>query len=116
MESAATRAVHADPARARRDCLEVLDHWERVGDWSQQWIALRYVVRLLVRVGAAEDAVALHAALVAAGKPSPLDGARLTGLARDLGDERYAAAATTGSRLSGSAIVALARAALTRRS
>jgi predicted ATPase/DNA-binding SARP family transcriptional activator len=115
MESAATRAVHADPERACRDCLDVLDHWERVGDWSQQWIALRYVVRLLVRVGAAEDAVALHAALVAAGRPSPLDGARLTGLAHALGDERYATATATGSRLSGSAVVAHARAALARR-
>ncbi|TWF77231.1 putative ATPase [Pseudonocardia hierapolitana] len=112
MESAATRAVHADAARACRDFLDVLDHWERVGDWSQQWIALRYVARLLARGGAAEDAVALHAALVAAGKPSPLDAARLADLARAVGDERYADATAIGSRLSGSAVVAHARAAL----
>ena len=50
----------------------MLDHWDRVGDWTQQWLNLRYVVRLLVRLGADEDAVVLHHSLVAAGKPSPL--------------------------------------------
>jgi predicted ATPase/DNA-binding SARP family transcriptional activator len=114
MEGAATRAVHADPGRACRDFLGVLDHWERVGDWSQQWIALRYVVRLLVRLDAAEDAVALHGALRAAGKPSPLYGPRLADLARGLGDERYAAAVAAGSKLSGPAVVARARAGLAR--
>ena len=79
--------MHDDPGRACRDFLSVLDHWERVGDWSQQWIALRYVVRLLARVDAAEAAVTLHAALGASGRPSPLDAARL---GRVLGDERYA--------------------------
>ena len=52
MEAAATRAVHGDPARAARDFVDVLDHWDRVGDWSQQWLNLRYVTRFLVRTGA----------------------------------------------------------------
>jgi predicted ATPase/DNA-binding SARP family transcriptional activator len=72
MEAAATRAVHGDPAEAARALVTVLDHWERVGDSTQQWLNLRYVARLLQRVGAADDAAALHACLVAAGKPSPL--------------------------------------------
>lgn len=72
MEAAATRAVHGDPAEAARALVTVLDHWERVGDSTQQWLNLRYVARLLQRVGAADDATALHACLVAAGKPSPL--------------------------------------------
>jgi hypothetical protein len=50
----------------------VLDHWDRVGDWSQQWLNVRYVARFLVRVGAQDDAVALHRALMAAGRLSPL--------------------------------------------
>lgn len=50
----------------------MLDHWDRVGDWSQKWLNLRYVTRFLLRVGADEDAVALHRALVRAGKQSPL--------------------------------------------
>jgi predicted ATPase/DNA-binding SARP family transcriptional activator len=73
MEAAATRAVHGDPAVAARALVEVLDHWDRVGDWTQQWLNLRYVVRLLIRVGAHDEAWTLHRCLVAAGKPSPLD-------------------------------------------
>ena len=72
MEAAATRAVHGDPTRAARALIEVLDHWDRVGDWSQQWLNVRYVARFLARMGAQDDAVNLHHALVAAGRPSPL--------------------------------------------
>lgn len=73
MEAAATRAVHRDPVEAARAFVEVLDHWDRVGDWTQQWLNLRYIVRLLVRLRADSDAVALHQMLAAAGKSSPLD-------------------------------------------
>jgi hypothetical protein len=115
MEAAATRAVHGDDtARASRALIEVLDHWDRVGDWSQQWLNLRYVVRLLARLDAAEDAVVLHHTLVAAGKPSPLDDTRLAALASDLGDERFASAARRGSDLSRSAAVLHAKAGLAR--
>jgi hypothetical protein len=72
MEAAATRAVHGDPAVAARALVAVLAHWDRVGDSTQQWLNLRYVVRLLQRVDAAADAATLHGHLVAAGKPSPL--------------------------------------------
>jgi predicted ATPase/DNA-binding SARP family transcriptional activator len=74
MEAASTRGVHGDPSRAASDFIVVLDHWDRVGDWSQQWLNLRYVTRLLARLGADEDAAILHGALVAAGKPSPMVG------------------------------------------
>lgn len=72
MEAAATRAVHGDPPSAARALIEVLDHWDRVGDWSQQWLNVRYVARFLTRMGAHDDAVALHHALVAVGRLSPL--------------------------------------------
>ena len=72
MEAAATRGVHGDAARACAEFLDVLDHWDRVGDWTQQWLNLRYITRLLARLGADDDALALHRCLVAAGKPSPL--------------------------------------------
>lgn len=116
MEAAATRAVHADPVAAARAFLSVLDHWDRVGDWTQQWLNLRYVVRLLARLGADDDTVVLHHCLVAAGRPSPLDPARLASLADDLGDGRFAAAARLGSGLGGAAAVLQARAALARHS
>jgi len=100
MEAAATRAVHGDPATAARLFINVLDHWDRVGDWSQQWLNLRYVARLLVRVGAHDDAVALHRALVSAGRPSPLS------------DDGFVSPA--GSFTGGAAAVALARSTLAR--
>ena len=115
MEAAATRAVHGDDtARACRALIEVLDHWDRVGDWSQQWLNLRYVVRLLVRLDAAEDAVVLHHGIVATGRSSPLDAGRLATLAADLGEERFAAAALRGSALTRSAAVLYAKASLAR--
>jgi predicted ATPase/DNA-binding SARP family transcriptional activator len=73
MEAAATRAVHGDPGDAAGAFLAVLDHWDRVGDSTQQWLNLRYVARLLLRAGAGPDAATLHGFLTAAGKPSPLD-------------------------------------------
>jgi tetratricopeptide (TPR) repeat protein len=114
MEAAATRAVHGDPRSGSRAFLEVLDHWDRVGDWTQQWLDLRYVVRLLVRLGCREDAVVLHHALLAAGKPSPLSGARAAGLLDGPAGPRSAAAAASGSALSPEGAVALARACLSR--
>jgi predicted ATPase len=101
MEAASTRAVHGDPATAAEALIEVIDHWDRVGDWSQQWLNLRYVTRYLVRVGADGDALALHRALVDAGKGSPLD----PGDVARLGVRR-------GRPLAGPEAVALARSAL----
>lgn len=101
MEAAATRAVHGDPAVAARALIEVLDHWDRVGDWTQQWLNLRYVVRLLSRVGATTEAAELHRYLVAAGKPSPLDESG-----------KSSAAAPSNPALSGGEAVDLARVTL----
>jgi predicted ATPase/DNA-binding SARP family transcriptional activator len=83
MEAAATRAVHGDPATAATLFIEVVDHWDRVGDWSQQWLNLRYVTRLLLRLGADDDAIVLHDALCKAGKASPLSEAYVSGLTED---------------------------------
>ena len=112
MEAAATRAVHGDPATAARMFIEVLDHWDRVGDWTQQWLNLRYVTRLLVRLGADDDAVVLHHALVKAGKPSPLGAAQLADLADRLGEDRFDA--LSESVASGAEAVARARSTLGR--
>ena len=58
----------AAPETIDRELTAVIGHWERVGDWSQQWLNLRYVARLLERVGDREDALVLHRALHAAGR------------------------------------------------
>lgn len=107
MEAAATRGVHGDPAVAAAAFVRVLDHWERVGDRTQQWLNLRYVVRLLVRPGADADAVALHGSLVAAGRPSPLDDRRLAALLDGAAGPRFAAAAARAT--AGPGVVDLAR-------
>ncbi|ORW98934.1 transcriptional regulator [Mycobacterium szulgai] len=112
MEAAATRAVHGDPVQAAGLFVEVLDHWDRVGDWAQQWLSLRHVTRLLARLGADEDAVFLHYALLKAAKPSPLHADQLALLKDRLGTdclETYAASAADGS-----AAVARARSGLQR--
>lgn len=118
-EAAATHAVHGETRTAAVALLEVLDRWDRVSDRVQQWLSLRYVTRLLARLGvadldAAQDAVVLHHALGAAGRPSPLRSARLAELVEALGPDRGAAAATDGAALGAAAAVTRARTALRR--
>jgi predicted ATPase/DNA-binding SARP family transcriptional activator len=112
MEAGSTRAVHGDPAVAARELVAVLDHWDRVGDWTQQWLNLRYVVRLLVRLGCDEEALTLHHCLLVRGKPSPLDAARAGQLLDGAAGPRSAAADAAGRRLSEVDAVVLARSAL----
>ena len=81
----------------------MIDHWDRVGDWSQQWLNLRYVTRFLVRVGADDEAMILHNALVSAGKGSPLRQYQLTG-----------SGTRQGVGMTGAEVVALARTTLKR--
>jgi predicted ATPase/DNA-binding SARP family transcriptional activator len=114
MEAAATRGVHGDPAAAAGSFVDVLDHWDRVGDCTQQWLNLRYVVRLLVRLGAEQDALTLHHCLLAVGKPSPLDACRAGRLLDGPSGERFAAAVAHGSGLSAAEAVRLARSCLRR--
>ena len=105
MEAAATRAVHGETGSAAKALIDVLDHWDRVGDWSQQWLNLRYVTRFLVRVGADDDALTLHHALVDAGKGSPLTA-----------DQVVRLGAAKGGNLTAAEAVALARSTLLRHS
>ena len=102
MEAAATRAVHGEPATAAKGLIDVIDHWDRVGDWSQQWLNLRYVTRFLARVGD-EHALTLHRALVDAGKGSPLSN-----------DEVDLSSAGDSDNLTGADAVILARSTLQR--
>ena len=110
--AAATHAVHSDPAIAATAFLEVLDLWDRLGDWSQQWLSLLYVTRLLIRLGAHADAVTLHYALVAAAKPAAFDADRLAALAESVGADRFDAAARSGSGMDGPAAVTFVRPSL----
>ncbi len=89
MEAAATRAVHGDPAIAARMFIEVLDQWERAGEWAEQWVSLRYITRLLAALGADDDALFLHCAVVRAGKRPPLRAEQLRVLIDRVGADRF---------------------------
>jgi hypothetical protein len=104
-EAAAVRAVHGDPAATARMFIEVLDIWDREGPGTGvlHWLTVRYVTRLLVRLGADADAATLHRTLVAAGHESPLSEAE---------SARLGAAGVAG--LTGAEAVALARSSLQR--
>jgi len=112
MEAASTTAVHGDARVAARLFVDVLDHWDRIGDRTQQWLNLRYVVRLLVRLEAVEDAVVLHHCLAAAGKPSPLGRDQVWQLLDGPVGPRYLEAAARGARLSADQAVRFADGAL----
>lgn len=103
MEAAATRAMHADPAEVAPEFIEVLDHWAKAGPGtgSQHWFAIRFVAKLLERLGATEEAAALHRAFVAAGHESA--GRRVAG------EDAAAPPALTGPQA-----LALARSSLRR--
>ncbi|WP_099222765.1 BTAD domain-containing putative transcriptional regulator [Mycobacterium persicum] len=88
MEAAAIRAVYGDPRVAAQMFIGVLEHWERFADLTQQWLTLRYITRLLVRLGCHEDAAVLYWAFVNAGKPMPLAAAQMAVLVDSLGAAR----------------------------
>jgi predicted ATPase len=45
------RVRHSDTATASSALLDVIDRWERAGNWRQQWTTLRHAVELFARVG-----------------------------------------------------------------
>jgi predicted ATPase/DNA-binding SARP family transcriptional activator len=115
MEAAGTRAVHSEPDVAARAFVEVLDHWNRLGDWAELWLALRYVTRLLTRLGDGDDedgALFLHCALENAGKASPLREAQLAEIVDRVGQHRFEA--YRASPADGPTAVARARSCLQR--
>lgn len=112
MEAAATRAVHGDPVAAAHLFHDVLDHWDRVGDWTELWISLRYVTKLLFRLGARDDVAFLHWAQLKAGKVSPLHAEQLSALQESLGPTGFAAHGESDP--DGAEVVARARSALQR--
>ncbi len=81
-EDAAIRAVHGDPVQTASTFIEIVDHWELGGPGigTYQWDTLRDVTRLLVRLGATDEALALHHALAGAGREPPLTTAQVAEL------------------------------------
>jgi predicted ATPase/DNA-binding SARP family transcriptional activator len=69
------RARHGDPAEALGRFPDLIDLWERVGNWTQQWTMLRSLVTTLARLGRDEPAAVLYGALTASPTAPPLYGA-----------------------------------------
>ena len=57
------------------DFAELIDHWQRIGSWSQQWITVRTLVEMLTRLGRDEAAAVLHGALIGRETAPPIVGA-----------------------------------------
>ena len=109
MEAAATRAVHGEVNAAASGFRGALTRWERTGDWTQQWLNLRYIVRLLVGLGDDEGAVVLHHCLIRAAKKSPLDEHGLAEITERLGADRFTSATARAGVMSDGDAVAYAR-------
>jgi predicted ATPase/DNA-binding SARP family transcriptional activator len=97
-----------DPVAAIATYREAIEHWQRVGNRTQQWVTLRNLVPVLVRARRDELAVTLHAALAAAPVRLPADlpvpeVAALTGALAEararLGERRAGAASERGATI-----------------
>ena len=102
---------------------EIIDVWYRGGDWANQWLSMRYLLGILVDLGAHHAAAVLHGALVAAGAAAALpfepgDAKQLAaeaGRARDvLGQAEFAATLNRGAMMSDADTVAYVQAEIGR--
>lgn len=75
VSAASLRARHGDPSAALDLFGQVIDHWHRAGNWTQQWVTLRNVIDLFTRLGADEPAAILCGALGASRSAAPVFGA-----------------------------------------
>ncbi len=112
---------HGDPARAAALLGEAIDHWSQTGDWTLQWITIRHVIDLLVRLGAHEPAAMLYGALTDSATATTAygpDAARLRShantLSAELGAQQYSAAVERGVASNDDEVIQFARAELDR--
>jgi predicted ATPase/DNA-binding SARP family transcriptional activator len=108
---------HGDSTHAAVLLGEAIDHWSQAGNWTQQWITIRHVIDLLVRLGVHEDAAVLYGALTestTATKAYGPDATRLRShadtLRTELGAQRYSAAVERGVASRDDEVIQIARA------
>jgi uncharacterized protein (DUF4415 family) len=121
VSAAALHGRHGDPATALRLSGDVIDHWHRAGNRTQQWTTIRNVVELLSRLGADEPAAVLDAAVASRTTSAPAFGAAAARLERAravlrqrLDPAAYTVAVARGRTLTDDEVVALARDAIAR--
>ncbi len=112
------RARHGDAEAALRRFPDLIDLWERTGNWTQQWTMLRSLVTTLARLGRDEPAAVLYGALTASQTaPPPFgdDAERLAAVLKTIEErssrEQLAEWLERGRQLCDEDVVAFARAA-----
>jgi predicted ATPase/DNA-binding SARP family transcriptional activator len=112
---------HGNPTRAAALLGEAIDHWSQAGNWTQQWITIRHVIDLLVRLGVQEPAAILYGALAGSTTATTAygaDAARLRchsdTLRTELGAKRYIVAVERGAASTDDDAIHLARAEINR--
>jgi hypothetical protein len=101
-------ARNGRPRVALRGYQNVIETWYRGGDWANQWLSIRHVMGILQQIGLLEDAAVVHGGLATAGAVSampfePAEAAQIDAgieaVRRELGDERFSAAAARGAAM-----------------
>jgi tetratricopeptide (TPR) repeat protein len=112
---ATLKARQDDAAGALRYYEAVIVEWQRAGAWTSQWVTLRTLVDLLVRVGAVRDAAILYGAVETArtgARPFGADEAMLreaaTELRAQLGEDTFRRFADEGANLTEDEVVGVA--------
>jgi len=112
---ATLKARQDDAAGALRYYEAVIVEWQRAGAWTSQWVTLRTLVDLLVRVGAVRDAAILYGAVETAqtgARPFGADEAMLreaaTELRARLGEDTFRQFADEGANLTENEVVGVA--------
>ncbi|MEE3852571.1 BTAD domain-containing putative transcriptional regulator [Gordonia sp. LSe1-13] len=118
---ASIEARSGQPEIAARLFSDVLCHWRDAGNWTHQWVSLRTVVDVLIRLDRGDAAAELLGAIRrsdeitgagAYGTDAQRLDAALRGLRADLGDEVLETLMKRGAARSASDVVASALAAL----
>jgi predicted ATPase/DNA-binding SARP family transcriptional activator len=119
VSAASLHARHGDPHQASHLFDEAIDYWSQAGTWTQQWITLRNVVDLLIRLDAAGPAAVIYGAVTTSSTATPPYGADAERLASHagalrtrLGAAQFSAALARGKALDDAEVVAFTRAAL----
>lgn len=70
LTASSLRARMADPDEAVRGFVQLIHHWDRLGDATHQWTTLRNLIELLTRIDADEPAACLVGAVDGASTPT----------------------------------------------
>jgi predicted ATPase/DNA-binding SARP family transcriptional activator len=121
LSAASLRARHGDPIGAVPLFREVLEHWHRMGNWTQRWTTFRTIADVLAQLDDPEPAALLLGATLAESRQAPVFGAdaeRLRDLQdrlrRRLGEQQLVQLLGRGADMPDGAVFQLARSALGR--